>query len=66
MREIDATGEIRNNIINFPLTPSQAWEAYRRLLDEIKDDPDLMDDPDHREACARAYATFLRVYTEAA
>lgn len=54
------------SIINFPLSPAQAWEAYRRLLDEISIDPDLLDDPDHREACARAYATFLRVYTEAA
>lgn len=54
------------SIINFPLSPAQAWEAYRRLLDEISNDINLLNNPDHRAACNRAYATFLRVYTEAA
>ena len=54
------------SIINFPLSPRQAWDAYKRLLDEIAEEPELVDDSDHREACARAFATFLRVYTEAA
>ena len=53
-------------IINFPLTPLQAWNAYQRLLDEISEDHSLIDDPVHSAACARAFSTFLRVYTEAA
>lgn len=53
-------------IINFPLTANQAWEAYQRLVRECTADPRLIDDPDHREAVSRAFATFYRIYTEAA
>lgn len=54
------------SIINFPLTPEQAWSAYQRLIKEAADEPELMDDPDYREALSRAFATFYRIYVEAA
>ena len=52
------------SIINFPLSPLKAWEEFAKIAREEAINPNLADDPDWREAFARAHARFVRIWMD--
>lgn len=51
-----------HNVINAPITATQAWDAYARLARAMQAEPKLASDPDYRCALASAHARFQRIF----